>query len=505
MILSLFIPDHIYAYYLFPVRIVGIEITRQGLFASVVVLKGKSRIVEATFQESFTDAPFDAQVIEALKGLKLKLGSYSKIYCLVPSSQIIFKDISLPFIGGKKIKMVIPFEVESQLPFGLEEGAIDCIITGVDARGERTDVLVAAVKQDLISRYASYFLEAGLPLDKLSIDIFELYGLYQTGEKKSDDQVVALITIGRNETTVGLIIDGRLTYVRTITKAISSTQSTTDTLTPLLEEINLTIDTALQRLAPARSTSQIIITGIATEQDIVQMRSFFMASHELPVEIITFDKLTEHKIVSSKLPSVPGEYISSIALAISPEKTEDFTLLQTVARQKEDRYLTLQLLSIAIITGTLLISFSLYSFFRVRTLKKAYAASEKEAIGELKKQFKITVHQARRLDLANKAAQAELKKQETAWRRISPENRYLYLRYLAQLTKCINMKESQLDLDSIIVKDDTIKLYGKVPGYQQLTKLQEQLECPLFKKIPKLQAFNFKSEPITLTVNPEAL
>jgi hypothetical protein len=66
------------------------------------------------------------------------------------------------------------------------------------------------------------------------------------------------------------------------------------------------------------------------------------------------------------------------------------------------------------------------------------------------------------------------------------------------------MKDSLLQLDSIILKDDTIKLYGSVPGYQQLTRLQDQLECRLFKKVTKLQAFNFKSEPITLVINPEA-
>ena len=68
------------------------------------------------------------------------------------------------------------------------------------------------------------------------------------------------------------------------------------------------------------------------------------------------------------------------------------------------------------------------------------------------------------------------------------------------------MKESELQLDSIILKDDTIKLYGKVPGYKQLNHLQDQLfECKLFKRLPKLQSFNFKTEPITLTVDQEVL
>jgi len=500
MIRSLFIPDHIQSYYLFSTRIVAIEITRTGLVASVVILKGTSRTVEVTFQEPLSEGPFDTQVVEALKMLKQKIGSVSKVYCLVPSSQVIFKDLTLPFTGSKKIKMVIPFEIESQLPFGLDEGVIDGIITGIHTTEERTDVLVAAAKQDLIARYESYFKEAGLQLDKLSIDIAELYGLFDL-LKQDPEQVVALVTSSKTETTVGLIIDRRLTYVRTIGQGMSTEIDSQESHASLYDEIHLTIDTAVERFAPTRSLSKIVFIG----DEIPSLRSYFIDHFTTPVEFLSAETLVSQGIISSKISHLSRDFTPTIALGIAPEKTENFSLLQAVAHQKEDRYITLQLVSIGIITATLLLSFSLYSFLRVRTLKRAYASAEKEAIGELKKQFKITVHQARRLDLANKAAQTELKKQETAWRRISPENRYLYLRYLAELTKCINMQESQLDLDSIMVKDDAIKLYGKVPGYQQLTKLQEQLECPLFKRLPKLQAFNFKSEPITLTVNSESL
>lgn len=197
--------------------------------------------------------------------------------------------------------------------------------------------------------------------------------------------------------------------------------------------------------------------------------------------------------------------MSSIALASSPERTEDYTLLQAQAQARENQRISYQLLTITALVATLFLTFSLYSFLRVRTLKKAYKASEQEAIKELQKNFKLPAQKATKLDLANKAAEADLKKQETAWRRISPDNRYAYLKYLAELTKCINMKESELQLDSIILKDDTIKLYGKVPGYKQLTRLQDQLECRFFKGLPKLQSYTFKTEPITLTVDPEAL
>ena len=249
-----------------------------------------------------------------------------------------------------------------------------------------------------------------------------------------------------------------------------------------------------------------MITGaVTTIQDQPGVTKLVKLALESSVDLVDPQQLIAAHVFASKVATIPGNFMSSIALASSPKKTEDYNLLQAQAQAEENQRISYQLLMITILTVTMFLTFSLYSFFRVRTLKKAHKTAEQEAIRELQKHFKLRAHQTRRLDLANKAAQADLRKQETAWRRISPGNRYSYLKYLAELTKCINMKESELQLDSLILKDDIIKLYGKVPGYKQLTRLQDQLECPLFKRLPKLQAFNFKSEPITLTVDPEAL
>lgn len=510
MILSLFLPYHIGSYYLFARKIVGIEITKNSIHAVIMILKGRSRIIEHTYTERFSgNGSLDEQIIQALKNLKLKLGDFHEIYGTISSSHGVFKELTLPFIGEKKVKIVVPFEVESQLPFNLAEGVVDAVITGIDKDEQKTSVLVTAIKQEVVERYEGYFLAAELPLHKLSISIVELYSLYEALEGHQPS-VVLLVEIGL-ETTIGLIVDGRLKYIRTLQKGIKNTstevifdKATQDQLASLFDDIRLTLDAALQKIAPGRSLGTLVITGALTDvpehQEIKELAKNIAPS----VEFFDPKKLLE-KGYSSKLHALPGLYMPSIALCSTLEKTDTFNLLQEKAQEEENRRITNQLITIGALTVGLVLTFASYSFFRVRALRQNYKISEQEAINELKKQFKLPTTKTQRLDIANKAAQSELHKQETAWKRLSPENRYAYVTYLAELTKCINMKESQLQLDSIIIKDDTVKLYGSVPGYQQLTRLQDQLDCPLFKKVPKLQAFNFKSEPITLVINPEAL
>ena len=519
MIRSVFLPERIGNFYLVRSRRVGIEITERAIYATTLVLAGRSRTIDGIFQEKIvqdTTIPFDERVISALKSLRYKIGTYDHLTFAVSSSNIIFKDLSLPFIGRRKIKLVVPFEVESLLPFSLEAGVIDSIITMEDTTDQKTAVLVAALKKENIDQIERYFREADMRLDKVSVDIFDLYGIFQMAyAAHAKKQVRLLLECGATRTTLGLIINDRLAYIRSFPSGIHGTKEMGNTptnelpfdaqtkknISKILEDVMVTVDATLPKLAPSAVLDEIILTGMAADLPGIsdEVHTFLRA----PVEIMNVHTLLSSGVLTTKVATIPNAAMVSIAASAVPFITEEFTLLQEKAVREEAQELNYQLITIATLTGFLFLSFSVYSFFRVRSLRKAYRDAEIEAISELKKQFKLRPQQLTRLEFANKAAQAELTKQETAWRRISPDNRYAYLKYLIGLTRCINMPESQLQLSSIILKDDTIKLYGSVPGYPQLNKLQSQLECPLFKRVPKLQDKNFMSEPITLTINPE--
>jgi Tfp pilus assembly PilM family ATPase len=494
MIKNIFIPEYIGGYYIFPKKIVGIEINAAHIYAAILSASGRSRTIEKLLDEPIAPSntlSFEERVIHALKALAPKLGTFDEIRCAIPSSSIVFKELSVPFTGLKKIKTIVPFEVESLLPFSLDQATIDSIVTLEDKEAPRTDILVAAVKNDTIADYTRYFEQAGLELNKLSVDIFELYGLWKTIAQS--DKNCALIDIEQEFTRLALIMHGQLKYVRVIPRGASSEPD------DLISEISLSIDAYIQRLKTPEALGKVILAGVEmadfAEKIGLQLKS--------PVQLLQPRQLIHNALFQSKVTTLPSYFLVSIAKALSTPTTQEFNLKQT--DKKENSLINAQLIAMGALLLLIFISFSLYSFFRVRNLRLAYRAAEAEALQELKRNFKLKPAQSVTLEAANKAAANELKRQETAWRHLSPENRYAFLRYMTELSRCINPKDSQLELSSLSIKDDVIKLYGSVPGYQQLTKLQNQLACPLFKKIGKLQDINFKSEPITLTVNREEL
>ena len=354
--------------------------------------------------------------------------------------------------------------------------------------------------------------------------MFELSGLYMMAAT-DPQKTVALVDLGIHSTRIALLIKGQLKHIRSIPQGLLSIakkigQSTGLDLAENLQQlIRRGLDQsefahaaqgAFEELfSPIRFTIEsyaqpidtLVLTGSAVE--IPGLTDSLASYVHLPVEQFLPKQLIHTNRIQSKITPLPTSFMVSIAAALSVPSTESFNL-ETEDRQNKDRRIeTLQLLTAAGLTLLLFTAFSLYSFFRVRTLRLAHKAAEMEAIEELKKSFQLKPGQTPNLAAANKLALTELKKQESAWLRLSSENRTKYLQYLAELSRCINIKEAQLDLTSLVMKDETIRLYGSVPGYQQLTILQKQLECPLFKKLPKLQEWNFKTEPITLTVTQE--
>lgn len=506
---NIFIPERIGPYFIFPQRTAGIEINTTHIYATVVVAQGKRRTIEKLIDEPIAPSntlTYQDRVVVALKSLALKLGPIDEICCVLPSSAIIFKELSLPFLGLKRIKSVIPFEVEALLPFSLDHATIDCIISREDKKLPETDVLVAAVKNEVVELYNNYFQAAGLTLSKLSVDMFELYGLYSFIAPEADHKkTIALIAIESHQTRCAVIVQGQLKYIRSLPKGISEANLTQGNsgLEDLVSEIGLSITAYTQKLKSGGTIEKILLVGGAGE--IPGLVTLIEHQLKSSVQFIQPKELIHSGTIQSKVTTLSQNFIISIAAALSIPLTQEFNLLQRISHEKEDRRITSQIIALGALALLIFFTFSLYSFLRIRTLRVSANAAETEALQELKKNFKLKPAQSVTLEAANKAASNELKRQETAWRHLSPENRYAFLRYLTELSKCINVKDAQLEITQLSIKEDTIKLYGSVPGYQQLTKLQNQLTCPLFKKVSKLQDLNFKSDPITLTINREEL
>ena len=183
MIKNVLIPEKIGNYYLFAKRIVGFHVDASEVTATQVYLKGSVATVEKVFKESIglnEELSYEEKVAQVVKNILGKVGKYDVVYTAMPSSQVIFKNLKLPFLNYEKIKMVVGYEVEPLLPFALDEAEVDFIITKQFPKDGSSEILVAAVQKSVLADHISFFEQVGVHPQKVGVDFFEFYGLYQT-------------------------------------------------------------------------------------------------------------------------------------------------------------------------------------------------------------------------------------------------------------------------------------------------------------------------------------
>ncbi len=175
---DILIPCRIGNYYLYHKRILSFEIT--PCMVSGLLIEFKANKIEIKNKQTIFLKDFSIQAqAHALKKIAGAIGTYDEIVTTLNSSTVVYKELELPFIGYDALKLIVPYEVESLLPFALEDVIIDFIITKQDLEKKHSKLLVAAIPIVDLQNLQSIFEKAELTIDVVTIDIFVLYQLHQ--------------------------------------------------------------------------------------------------------------------------------------------------------------------------------------------------------------------------------------------------------------------------------------------------------------------------------------
>jgi len=187
-------------------KITGIDITKNQITAVQVKTGLKGYQVLACARVSVEDGGID-EALESLSGsIVLKSDTY---LATIPGDRVSFRNLSMPFKDVKKIRQALPFEMESLLPFQVEDLLIDFIMTDSPSRGE---VLAASCNRGFISEYLGTLQQNGFDPDVLEIKCSSLASwlLRQPG---TPDHIL-LLEIGEKDNTMVLCLNRRIALIR---------------------------------------------------------------------------------------------------------------------------------------------------------------------------------------------------------------------------------------------------------------------------------------------------
>jgi len=143
MIKEIFLPEIFNGRRVYSQRLIGFTIQDDTVSAAQILATPSSSYIEGITTESI----IDADSTTAIKKILGRLKKSDQYRISIPSSLVIFKELTVPFLETDKIRMVLEYEVETMLPFSLSEALIDFIITKQDKKGKKSELLVASVRE----------------------------------------------------------------------------------------------------------------------------------------------------------------------------------------------------------------------------------------------------------------------------------------------------------------------------------------------------------------------
>ena len=534
MIKDIFLPEKIGNYYIFPKRVVGIDINKQEITATKAYIAGTKTTIEQFIKEQIGPGDYNEAKVATLKLVLASAGPYDAVISTVDSASAVFKTLHLPFTSYEKIKMVIDFEVAPLLPFALQEVTIDFIITAQEENS--STVFVGAVPNKIIEEKIALFAQASVQPEKIIIDLFALYGLYKEVPAYQEQRGgIALINIQFDKIEIAYIYNNQLIAIRSIGQGINtivkhasktsnksakelledilrngfdvSDQAIKEAFATVWQSVRFTLNSFVERNPQPDTLHKLLLLGQGGA--IKNCCTMLGEIQEIPCELFDTKSLLQKKDFSlKKQVSIPYDNIISLAVAIPSTIVNIGNLRQKQFAISDTTSFTKQIIvSISLLVFFIILLFG-YNFWQFRKFNNAINRYSQKAISQLQKQFGSKIKETSlrtkkiktRLNAVITNAQEAISIEEKQWFAFSAPSRASFLLYLIALSQ-LDKEGLGLTVNKITISDGILTLKGEVIGKGSITandaviQLQKQLrEIPLFESVSKIEEPKFTVE-----------
>jgi type IV pilus assembly protein PilM len=227
------------------------------------------------------------RLVDALKELSRKahIKARDAVISMAGHSSVIIKRVSIPEMTEEELSESIKFEAEQYIPFDIEDVNLDFQILGPKEEPGQMDVMLVAVKKDIINEYISVMKDAGFNCTIVDVNSFALENIYDVNYEIEPDKNIAIVNIGASTINMNILKGGVSVFTRD--SAVGSNLHTE----VLQREFNLTYEVAerlktgepVENVAPEDAFS---IMELASEEIISEVNRSLEYFHEEIHELV---------------------------------------------------------------------------------------------------------------------------------------------------------------------------------------------------------------------------
>jgi type IV pilus assembly protein PilM len=132
----------------------------------------------------------------------------------VPGQSVFTRSRALPPVPKYKVSQIVRYEIQQQIPFSLDQIAMDYQILGRTEAGGY-DVMMAAIKVDVVDKLVEILQSSKRAIDVADVNPLAAYNwLKHTGEFGDTGDCVALIDMGAATTDIVIEREGQFRFTR---------------------------------------------------------------------------------------------------------------------------------------------------------------------------------------------------------------------------------------------------------------------------------------------------
>ena len=174
------------------------------------------------------------------------------------TTSILTRRIQLPTMTHAELKSAIRFEAETHIPFPVDDCLLDFQILNQSEDKKNMNILLVAVKKDLIQERLKILSAVNLTPEVIDVDILCLINAYEILGPESKENTVGLLNIGHTSSLFTILQDKRPFFVRElpfgaleVTKVLAKTKAISEK-----EADRLKMECALQDLMELRDANE---------------------------------------------------------------------------------------------------------------------------------------------------------------------------------------------------------------------------------------------------------
>ena len=153
------------------------------------------------------------EIVDAIRRLIAEVGAQAqRVVTAVPGPAVIVKKIVLPAQDGDALETAVLAEARHLIPDSLDNVNLDYQIIDVLEDGHKVELIVVAVKREIINSYTDAIRAAGLEPVVVDVDYFALENMFELNYDLPEGKPVALVNVGARYSSINILKDGRSTF-----------------------------------------------------------------------------------------------------------------------------------------------------------------------------------------------------------------------------------------------------------------------------------------------------